>query len=292
MRIGLTAHPRKPFARELATAAVARIGDRAEVVLSTEIAELAPDRPHAPLESMKADVLVAIGGDGTFLYALQRCDAPLLPINAGTLGVLAEVRGRERSEFESAVDRLLAGHYLLEDRMKLAAQVDETRLPDAANEYVVHSTPVGKMGVFEVSFDTRIAGRIRADGVIVASPTGSTAYSLSSLGPIVDPSLDAMVLTNIAPFRLEPRSVVIESLHTVRFRPVLEGRAAVVIADGQTEHPLGANQAVTIYRSPRRATFVRFGRRFLQSLRGKRILPWGEEFGEEETDVADLPPPT
>ncbi len=285
MKVGVTANPQKPTAQVLAHRVIERIGDRAEVVVSDEAPEVAPKLPHAPLDRLSADVLIAIGGDGTFLYALRRSAVPLLPINAGTVGVLAEVDGRAPSQLEEAVDRLLGGRYFLEGRMKLSARAGGTVLPDAVNEYVVHSTPVGKMGLFEIAFDGHVAGRIRADGVIVASPTGSTAYSLSSLGPIVDPALDAIVVTTIAPFRLEPRSVVVEPLHTVQLKSIEEGRSAVVIADGQTEVPLPFDGRVTIDRSPRRATLVRFGSRFFQRLAGKRILPWGEE-----SDGADLPP--
>lgn len=292
MKLGLTANPKKSTALDLARRALEIVGDRAEFVISDEIPQIGPKLQHAPLEEIRPDVLLAIGGDGTFLYALQRCRAPLLPINAGTIGVLAEVGSRRPTEFEGAIERLLRGRYFLEERMKLAAQHDGTLLHDATNEYVIHSTPVGKMGRFEVAFDGHVAGRIRADGVIVATPTGSTAYSLSSLGPIVDPALDAIVLTTIAPFRLEPRSVVVEPLHTLKFRPVEPGRSAVVISDGQVEYPLAPEQSVTVYRSPRRATLVRFGSRYFQRLRGKRILPWSEEFAEEDVDLADVPPPT
>jgi NAD+ kinase len=277
VKVGLTANPSKPLAVELASRVAERVGDRAEVVLSDELAAVAPDRPHLPLASMRPDVVVAIGGDGTFLYALRRVNAPLLPVNAGTVGVLAEVDASHVDAFDAAIDRLLDGHYYLEERMKLAAQVDGRPVPDAVNEFVLHSARVGKMGRFDIAFDGHLVGRVQADGVIVASPTGSTGYSLSSLGPIVDPGLDAIVVTTIAPFR-------------VRLRPADSGPAAVVIADGQAEHPLAPHGSVTIYRSPRRAVLVRFGSRFFQRLRGKRILPWSEEFADEEPHGAHLPP--
>ena len=289
MKIGLTANPHKPAALELARKAVRLIGDRAEILLSDETAGVAPELGHRSIEDLDADVLIAIGGDGTFLYALRRSDAPLLPINAGTVGVLAEVEAHRPNEFEGAIERLLKGFYFLEERMKLAAQVGSTPVPDATNDFVLHSAQVGKMGLFEISFDGHVAGEIRADGLIVATPTGSTAYSLSSLGPIVDPGLDAIVLTSIAPFRVEARALVLEPLRTVRLRSIEAGRAAVVIADGQDEYPLAADAAVTVYRSPRRATLVRFGSRFFQRLKGKRILPWTENGAEGGSAGADLP---
>ena len=290
MKIGLTANPRKPAAIELARRAVQLIGDRAEVVLSDESASIAGGLPHRPLEDIDPDVLIAIGGDGSFLYALRRTDAPLLPINAGTVGVLAEVEASRPNEFEGAIERLLKGFYFLEERMKLAALVGGKPVPDATNDFVLHSAQVGKMGLFEIAFDGHVAGQIRADGLIVASPTGSTAYSLSSLGPIVDPGLDAIVLTSIAPFRVEARAIVIEPLRTVRLRLVEADRGALVIADGQDEYPLPTDAALTVYRSPRRATLVRFGSRFYQRLRGKRILPWSEDGPGGGPPSADLPP--
>ncbi len=290
MRIGLAAHPEKPNAIELARRVVELVGGRAELTLSDELGEVAPDLPHVPIEAMDPDVLVAIGGDGTFLHALHRSNAPLLPINAGTVGVLAEVEAHRPQEIERAIDRLLSGFYHLEDRMKLAAQVGTKPVPDAANEYVVHSAAVAKMGYFEIAFDGQVAGRLRADGLIVASPTGSTGYSLSLRGPIVDSAVDALVLVAIAPFRTDPRAVVLEPMRTVTLRPLDPAPGAVVVADGDTEFPVSPSAPITVYRSPRRAVLVRFGSPFLQRLRGKRILPWSEGPPEEGSDGADLPP--
>ena len=291
MKIGLTAHPGKRKALDLASELVRIVGSRAEVLLSDEAAACDPARPHEPLEQLECDVLVAIGGDGTFLHALRRSNAALLPINAGTVGVLAEVETRHPKEFEWAIERLLKGFYFLEERMKLAAQVGNRPLPDATNEYVIHSAAVAKMGLFEIAFDGQVAGRLRADGLIVASPTGSTGYALSSRGPIVDSSIDALVLTAIAPFRTDPRALVLEPMRTIRLRPVEEAPGAVVVADGESEYPLSASEPITVYRSPRRAVLLRFGSRFFQRLRGKRILPWSEEYAEEGPSLADLPPP-
>jgi NAD+ kinase len=292
VKLGLHAHPGKKRALELVQRVIAKVGGRAALVVSDDIASVAPGIPHAPIEAMDADLLVAIGGDGTFLHTLRRTDLPLLPINAGTVGVLAEVEAHRPNEVEVAVDRLLSGFYYLEDRMKLAAQVGGAPLPDATNEFVIHSAAVAKMGLFEIAFDGHVAGHIRADGLIVASPTGSTAYSLSSRGPILDSRIDAIVLVAIAPFRTDPRAVVLEPLRTVRLRPLERSPGAVVVADGDAEFPLAPDAPVTIYRSPRPAVLVRFGSPFFYRLRGKRILPWSEETAEEGSALADLPPPT
>ena len=285
MKIAVHANPNRPAAVDLARRVGELVGDLASVVLSDEIAGADPARSHAGWDDLRADVLVAIGGDGTFLHALRRTTLPLLPVNAGTLGVLSEVDGRAPEELSSAVDRLLAGRYFLEERTKLAAEIDGRPLPDATNEYVVHATQVGKMGTYELEFDGHRAGTVRADGLIVATPTGSTAYSLSSLGPIVEPEVDGMVLTAIAPFRVEARAVVLGGLRTLRVRSRHPAGATVVLPDGDGEHPLGPRATVTIYRSPRRASLVRFGSSFFERLRGKRILPWSEEEGEPSSDA-------
>jgi NAD+ kinase len=291
VKLGLQANPRNPRAVELAHRLVELVAGRAELVVSDEDPMVGPDLPHQPLAEMHPDVMVAIGGDGTFLRTLGQTEAPVLPINAGTIGVLAEVAAAGPSDLDAALDRLLKGLYHLEERMKLGAELDGQSLPDATNDVVVHSARPGKMGQFEVAFDGEPAGRVRADGLIVATPTGSTAYSLSSFGPIVDPGLDALILTAIAPFRAEARAIVVEPLRMLRLRNVLPGRDAVAIVDGQAEFPMPADATLTVYRSPRRATFVRFGSTFIYRLRGKRILPWSEDRDGGGTGPADVPAP-
>jgi len=290
VKIGLTSNPNKPVALAIAQRAIATLKGRADIVLSDQSRGVAPELPHAPLEELAADVLIAIGGDGTFLYTLRRSSVPLLPVNAGTVGVLAEVDGKAPKGLEAALDRILDGTYFLEERMKLAAHVGPEALPDVANEYVIHSGRVGRMGFFEISLDGRAAGRVRADGLIVATPTGSTAYALSSLGPIVDPSVEGIVVTAIAPFRVEARALVIDPLRRIGVRPLEPDEPSVVIPDGQEEHALPFDRSITIHRAPRQATFVRFGSPFFESLRGKRILPWSEIGPEEGSAVADVPP--
>jgi NAD+ kinase len=288
VKLGLTANPTKPAAVELARRALELVGDRAEVVVADGASAAAPGRPHAPLESIGADVLVAIGGDGTFLAALRRTSIPLLPLSVGTVGVLAEVDGRRDAAVREALDRLLAGRYHLEEAMKLGAELDGTAFPDATNEYVVHSDRVGKMGRFELAINGVVGGTVQADGLIVATPTGSTAYALSSLGPVVDPAVEGIVVTAIAPFRVEARAFVLDPLATVSVRPV--GRqGSIAIGDGEGEVKVPPGSTVTVHRSPRSASFVRFGVPFFERLRGKRILPWNDEAGAGGGADAVLP---
>lgn len=288
MRLGVHANPNKPAAVAIAREVVRSLGGRAEVVVSDELPEVAVERPHAPLGEIDAELLVAIGGDGTFLHALRRSSVPILPLNAGTLGILAEVDARATAERETALRRLLDGDYFLEERLKLAAELAGAPLPDAANEYLVHASSVGRTALFEIAFDGVVSGTVRADGLLVGTPTGSTAYALSALGPIVEPTVDAIVLTALAPFRVEPRALLVDPLRTVEVRVLPGACDGVVLPDGDGAHPLPAGSSVAFFASPRRARFVRFGGSFFDRLRGKRILPWGP--AGAEGGVAGLPP--
>lgn len=277
MKIGVHANPNKPKALDLARRLVTVVGSRAEIVASRETAELAPDlAPQAePLARLSADVLVALGGDGTFLYALQRCATPLLPVNAGTVGFLAEVDGEQRDAYDGAIERLLRGAYFLEERMRIATQVGPSHLADATNEVVIHTSQVAKMREFEIAIDRAPVGRLRADGIILATPTGSTSYAMSASGPVIEPTLEAIVITALAPFQTTPRAVLVEPAHTVSVRLVGPDKDAVVVVDGQSETRLRGGSEVTCYRSPRKAVFVRLASRYFPRSYGTRILPWG-----------------
>lgn len=295
MRVGVHANPNKPKALALARHLVALVGNRAEVIASRETANLIPELAGGsePLARLSVDVLVALGGDGTFLYALQRSAAPLFPVNAGTVGFLAEVDGEQRAAFDGAVERLLRGAYFLEPRMRIATQVGSTHLADATNEVVVHTSQVAKMRQFEIGIDRKAVGRLRADGIIVATPTGSTSYAMSASGPVIEPTLEAMVITALAPFQTTPRAVLVEPAHTVTVRLVAPDKGAVVVVDGQSETQLPGGSVVTCYRSPRKAVFVRLASRYFPRLYGSHILPWGGIDANggrpEESDVPTHP---
>jgi NAD+ kinase len=291
----LVANPLKPNALELAEFTAQRLRDRAEVVVEDEAygAGKWDSLPHARLEELAADLLIAFGGDGTFLSVLNRSSVPLLPVGAGTVAFLAEVEGKPTAALDRALDRLVAGDFFVEERMKLASKLADRALPDATNEVVLHTSQVAKMRLFEISVDHRPVGRVRADGVIVATPTGSTAYSLSALGPIIDPGIEAISVASLAPFQASPRAVVVDALRTVGVRLVDPAKSGVVVIDGHTEVEVPGGTEVLCYRSPRKASFVRFGSRFFGRLLGKRVLPWSVELSETEeaSNGADLPSP-
>lgn len=295
MKVGIVANPRKPVALDLAERVASALTGRVELAIADTVPanDRWPVTPQ-PLEAMDADAVVAIGGDGTFLSTLRRTQSPMLAINAGTLGVLAEVDGRSAELVNDALERLVAGRFFVDERMKVAIRAGGHVMPDALNEVVIHCAHPARMGQFEIELDGQRLGRIQADGIILATPTGSTGYALSALGPIVEPGVEGIVVVPIAPFRAVSRAIVIDPLHTVSVRAVQTAFPTVAVIDGQEEVAVPAEEPVLVYRSARRARFIRFNASYLFQLQGKGILPWSpmEKSDREAGPDADVPPGT
>jgi NAD+ kinase len=229
------------------------------------------DGPASPsldgIEAGAFDVAVSFGGDGTMLRTVEvACPLgiPVLGVNLGRMGYLTEV---EPASLESALTRLLAKDYAIEERMTLEVAVSrggsEGAEPEAERRYVaLNEATVERAGPgHTIAVRVEIAGkpflRYVADGVLVSTPTGSTAYNLSARGPIVSPRLSAMVLTPVSPHLLFDRSLVLEPDEVVRL--VLDGpvRAALVV-DGSAVVPLGPGDAVSCRGGEHPARLVTF----------------------------------
>jgi NAD+ kinase len=261
MRFGITANPRIPSAMDCAKHVLARLEPRHEVSLESDLAQ-ALGRKGMPLAHMKADVMLAIGGDGTILRALQLSDAKVLGINSGSLGFLAEISSEEADAY---LEKTARGDYTIEERMRLKVTVDGARLFDCTNEAVVHTAQIAKIRPFEVRLNDEVVERVRADGIIVATPTGSTSYSMSAGGPIVDPRVDAIIVTAIAPFKPASRPHVFPAQGQVRVR-LEKPKECLLVMDGQHESSLKGTEDVVLTASERRAKFIRFGRDFYRRI--------------------------
>ncbi len=237
---------------------------------------LTRDSPLADLE-----LVIAFGGDGTLLGAAHAVavagrDVPVLGINLGHLGFLTEV---SRAEMIDALEAVLAGRTRTETRLMLHGRVERggrvvaQRL--ALNDIVVTRGPLSRMIEVDVSVDGLTVTHVKADGVIVATATGSTAYNLSAGGPILLPSVDAMVLTPIAPHALSNRPVVLPATATVVLKPAIDPEENLVATfDGQFGVPLEPDDAVVITRAERVVTLLRVtNRTHFDMLREK--LRWG-----------------
>jgi NAD+ kinase len=229
-----------------------------------------------------ADVVIAFGGDGTLLDAARAvansaADVPLIGVNLGRLGFLTDIG---RAEMMQALDALLAGRTRVETRLMLTTVVSgpttaATSPRLALNDVVVTRGALSRMIEVEVKVDGQFVCHVKADGLIVATATGSTAYNLSAGGPIVHPSVDALVLTPIAPHTLTNRPVVLPATSRIELYPVIERPSDLLVTiDGQDGIPLEPGAIVTIERSPRRLSLIHTSSRtHFDMLREK--LKWG-----------------
>jgi NAD+ kinase len=219
------------------------------------------------VEDMDVDVLITVGGDGTILRSLQLNNAPILGINAGVLGFLTEI---PKDGIADGMKRLINGQYILEERMRLKTVVGSERLPDALNEGVIHTAHVAKIRQFEVYVDEELVVDTRADGIIVATPTGSTCYAMSVGAPIVDPRVNALVIAPMAPFKFSARPFVVPSTSCIRIE-LVRRRPCVLVLDGQDELPLNNGEEIKFTRSEHPARFVNLGSSFYSRTREKLI---------------------
>jgi NAD+ kinase len=262
LRIGIVARPDLPEAIKF-TKRVLKFLSKADVVLERGIATKLRKR-GVPIQAMKVDAIVTIGGDGTVLITQQNApDVPVLGINMGGRGFLADVGPAEARE---ALRKLLAAELQIRERTKLAVEVEGKRLPDALNEAVVRAASMGHMLDYRVLVDGQVAEATRGDGIIVATPTGSTAYSLAAGGPIVDPRLDALVVTPICASRHAAPLVVPGDS---RIGVEIGRRGATVIVDGQFTADVGPGGKLLFYRSEKSAKFFGWDDEFYRRIREK-----------------------
>jgi len=201
----------------------------------------------------ECDLAIVLGGDGTLLNAarsLAAADVPVLGVNLGRLGFLADV---SPDDIRERLDEILAGQYEEERRSLIHASVIRDGLTisesDALNDAVIHKWDISRMIELDTSIDRRFLNSLRADGLIVSTPTGSTAYALSGGGPILDPALEALVLVPICPHTLSNRPIVVSD--QVEIEIVLQGDEATkaqITCDGQVNFELIAGDCVTIRR--------------------------------------------
>jgi NAD+ kinase len=287
-RVGLIARHTLPDAIATLETAAAWLDQRGcEPVVETQSANAAatPDRWRtAAREALpsQVDVIIAFGGDGTLLDAASAvahsgASVPVLGVNLGHLGFLAEV---SRADLTPALEVLLAGASRTESRLMLEGRVIRhgrivaTRL--ALNDIVVTRGALSRMIEIDVDVEDQLVCHIKADGLILATATGSTAYNLSAGGPIVHPSVDAVILTPIAPHALTNRPLVLPAATAVTLRPVIEPALTEILLtfDGQYGVPLEPDDAIVVCRAPCVFRLLRVSARtHFDVLRDK--LKWG-----------------
>jgi len=228
------------------------------------------------------DMVVVLGGDGTLL-SMADCIAtaggsvPILGVNFGSLGFLTEVT---LPELYPALETALSGHARIEERLMLRSKTERQghthAIHIALNDVVITKAARSRMIDLSISVGDEFVTRVKADGLIVASPTGSTAYNLAAGGPIVQPQVDALVITPIAPHTLTNRPIVITASSTVRVQPLMEPRDEVFVTfDGQAGFQVQQGDEFTVCRAEHPLRLIRPSTRsYFEILRQK--LKWGE----------------
>jgi NAD+ kinase len=277
--VGLVARVDRKAALKLAAELVAHFEAKGlSMFLEPKLAKyINKTKAALPLKKMKADLIVTIGGDGTILRTclqIPKPEPPILAINMGVRGFLAEVSPKEGLD---AVNRCLERKFTLEHYMKLASSIAGTRLPDGLNEVFITSHTPAKLLYTRIWKDGEAVAKCRADGIVVASQAGSTGYSLSGGGPVLDPEVDAFVLTPICPLTVI-HPIVFSAKSRVSIE-LLKPRRAVVVIDGDYQVNMEPKSPrITIEKSEYESSFVRFEGNFYHRLEGRLLFSRGERF--------------
>ena len=223
-----------------------------------------------PLSKMKADFIITIGGDGTILRTclnVPKPEPPILTINMGVRGFLTEVEPKNACE---AVERILKGEYKIEKCAKLAVTIGKEPMPDALNDVVISACEPSKILYTQICKDGKPILKCQADGLIVATQTGSTGYSLSAGGPVLDQEVCAFVLTPICSLTVF-HSLVFPADSTVSFN-VERPREMLVLIDGNYRKLVSADEMLKVTRSKNVTSFIRFETDFYDRLKNRLLF--------------------
>jgi len=261
VKVCICYNPLKPEAKSLAERVCMLLHEKG--VDAYSMADPPPEDAKISIDS--PDLLITCGGDGTVLRVMRWFSGPVLAINAGGMGFLTEGSG---DDVEELLERVYRGDYSIDSRMKIMTLKNGVRFPDAVNEVILHTDQVGKIRKFRVSIRNEKISMIRADGVMVATPTGSTSYALSAGGPIIHPSLDAMTIVFMSPFTLTAKPMVVPGDSMIEL--TCDDGGCILVIDGQDGLHVPPGEVVQISRSEIRAQFIRFRPHFFSRL-NKRL---------------------
>ncbi len=257
-RIGIVSRFDQQDALDMVRLIYGEFSSRVEIFLSPNTGEHLGIKDNVlPVSKMRdagVELIISVGGDGTVLRNISKMKDPLpvMGINMGTLGFLVDVPPEDAIK---DIGDVLKG-FTYTERSRLSVCLNGKRLPDATNEIVLITARPAKILTFRISIDDSEIEDVRADGVVFATPTGSTAYAMSAGGPIVDPRVDASIIVPLAPFKLSSRPWIVPGYSTLKVEMVIPEKEAAVVIDGQHSYSMKENDIVTITRAANPARFV------------------------------------
>jgi len=280
--IGIAAKTTSEPAIEYASSVAADLRKRGyEICLDFGTADKLNDRGPCVSKAdlgRRADLLITFGGDGTLLSVARYAppNVPVLGVNMGTLGFLTEVRVEE---FPAVLESILSGKFDTEERVTLDVVVDgqqrEKRKYRVLNDATINKSALARIVDMKVTVSGFFVSTFRADGLIVATPTGSTAYNLSAGGPIVYPTMGAVVITPICPHMLTNRPIVLPDTLDIEIGIVTKNQEIFLTLDGQEGLPIGERDRVCVRKSDHAVLLVQSpNKNYFDVLRSK--LKWGE----------------
>ena len=286
MKVGVVGNPRYHDLKGVLEHVAEQAPERGIILYTEERLGRFWDRDIPVFEGVDLDALVTFGGDGTLLRGARLLGAretPILGVNLGRVGFLTTAT---RESLDPALDALVAGRYVIERRQALQAEIKDGEgngraLQMAMNDIAVHKGGVARVVRVNVFIQGENVGPYSADGIIVATPTGSTAYSLSAGGPIVVPGVEAMVVTPIAAHTLAVRPLVVPASYRIVIEPIVGWSEDLLVSfDGQTGTTLASGESVDVRRADHRVCLIRLGGDgFFGRMRQK--LHWGDLSGRE-----------
>jgi NAD+ kinase len=283
--IAIVARPKKDEATMLAREIISRYPGH--TFLLQEFLALQLDRPFVSDEviASTAELVIVLGGDGTLIHAarmLKGRPVPILGVNLGSLGFMTEVPVVDAFD---VIDQALAGKATIDSRMKLSCRVFRDGVlvleDEVLNDVVINKGVLARIANHEMWLDGAYVATYQADGMIFATPSGSTAYSLSAGGPIVHPAVDCVVVTPICPHSLTQRPVIVPGDQLMRVQLASDVSDVYLTADGQSGLELKMNDRIEVQKAPHRVLLVRYDRLdYFSILRQK--LRWGERGSDDE----------
>ena len=269
-KIGVTSRIDNKHSIQTIDSIIQRLITKVELKVDSSVSEVLGKYKEIsmPLEDMECDAILALGGDGTIIRTkdmLYEKSTPILGVNHGTIGFLTEL---EPSELDAALDNLIEGNYHIEKRTQLTVK-NKDNIPPALNEIVITTGTPAKMIDMEIYINDNLAESIRADGLIVSTPSGSTAYSMSAGGPITDPEVSALIIIPICPYKLGARAMVVPDDAEIKIRLTKKDKKAIILIDGQNRDIEVEQEEVIISKYKNDAQLISLNNDFYTKLRNK-----------------------